>query len=91
MPLRRARGAYPAVVLEGMPRLVGGDAERGDAVAVVDSGREAQDPFPRVVVVAELARRLLDRDLDRAAEIQDLPGHLRSRIPDEAPTRLNLA
>ena len=48
------------LVLEGVTALVGGDAHRGDRVAVIDIGGEAEPLAGRIVVVSEHVVDLLD-------------------------------
>ena len=62
------------MVLEGVARLVGGDPHRGERPAGVDGIGEAQDLRPRVVVIGERPRHLLDGHLGGPGRIEDVPG-----------------
>ncbi len=68
----QAHGLVALVVLEGVARFVGGDAQGGDGGAVVDPFGQPQDLLPRVVVVGQLSRRLFDDDVSRSGRLEEL-------------------
>ena len=77
----KGHGLIVVPVLEGVARLVGGDAQGGDGVALKDPLRQAQDTAPGVVIVGQLARDLLDFDVARASRLEELVGRLGPRDP----------
>ena len=62
------------MILEGMACLVGGNPHRGQRPTSVDVFREPQHLCPRVVMIGELSRNLLDGDLRRPGRIEDVAG-----------------
>ena len=73
----RQRGVGQGV-LQGVAGLVGGNAHRRQRPALVDLGAEPQHFLPRVVVVAQAAGNLLDRDVVQSGGVEDVAGRRRA-------------
>ncbi len=69
-------GGVELFVLDGVTALVGGDAERGDGVAVVVLFGEDEAAVGGVVVVGEVPGGGVDGDVADVIEVQDALGDL---------------
>jgi hypothetical protein len=76
--VRNCSGTYPTLMLDGVSRLVRGNAERGDRSTVIDRLGEADDAPQRIIVIGQLARGEFDRYVEETVAVEDGAGDLRT-------------